>query len=77
MTHGIHSHGVLPKPWGRPHEEGAVPQLGSKAAELVAEAQQGGPVLAKAVEAALEPLFLTELRASRKEMSETEKKWGI
>eukprot|EP00438_Fugacium_kawagutii_P012143 Skav235293 [mRNA] locus=scaffold4363:56397:62900:- [translate_table: standard] len=54
-----------PKPRESRHEEGAVPQLGSKAAELVAEAQQGGPTLAKAVEAALEPLFLTELRETR------------
>ena len=46
-------------------QEGAVPKLGDRAAELVAEAQQGGPVLAKAVEAALEPLFLRQVRETR------------
>ena len=46
-------------------QEGAVPKLGDRAAELVAEAQQGGPVLAKAVEAALEPLFLRQVREAR------------
>ena len=43
-------------------QDGTVPKLGDKAAELVAEAQQGGPILAKAVEAALEPLFLRQVR---------------
>lgn len=46
-------------------KEGAVPKLGDRAAEIVAEAQQGGPVLAKAVEAALEPLFLRQVRETR------------
>lgn len=46
-------------------KEGAVPKLGDRAAEIVAEAQQGGPVLAKAVEAALEPLFLRQVREMR------------
>jgi len=46
-------------------KDGAVPKLGDKAAELVAEAQQGGPILAKAVEAALEPLFLRQVRELR------------
>ena len=46
-------------------KEGAVPKLGDRAAEIVAEAEQGGPVLAKAVEAALEPLFLRQVREAR------------
>ena len=48
-----------------PCQDGAVPNLGDKAAELVKEAQKGGPVLAKAVEAALEPIFLRQIRAPR------------
>jgi hypothetical protein len=48
-------------------QEGAVPKLGDRAAEIVAEAQQGGPVLAKAVEAALEPLFLRQVREARQQ----------
>lgn len=51
-------------------QDGTVPKLGDKAAELVAEAQQGGPILAKAVEAALEPLFLRQVRETLSNMEE-------
>ncbi|CAJ1427170.1 unnamed protein product, partial [Effrenium voratum] len=46
-------------------QERPVPQLGQKAAELVAEAEAGGPQLGAAVAAALEPLFLRQVRELR------------
>ncbi|CAK9061934.1 unnamed protein product [Durusdinium trenchii] len=44
---------------------GSVPNLAEKAQQLVAEAKSCSPVLAQAVSAALEPLFLRQLRDLR------------
>ena len=50
-----------------------MPQLGQKAAELVAEAEAGGPQLGAAVAAALEPLFLRQVRAPS---AESDRGWA-
>lgn len=63
LLYCFYAHHFHRKGWPKlSSQDGAVPKLGDKAAELVAEAQQGGPILAKAVEAALEPLFLRQVR---------------